>query len=399
MMNRTYTSDGHATESSSAKVTPTTSKHTSPSPLDTLTQAAGDSSSALPTSLVQRLGAHLEHDFSQVRVHSGRASVAAADQLGARAYTLGRDIHLGSEALMLAAADRQRLLAHEAIHTAQQGGRTVAPHTGLNVSHPHDQAEYEAHDLANRIESSPSPSLALRDQTLRRVQYHVAPHVQRDLKKEYKSTDGTFKTDLKTEGHAGAKNGMSGTIKFTAADTAPDSTNIRLLQIVRDEDLDTGKDYVWTGGEANRNKMMTAADATTGVQAGYFVDHSAAAASPRTAKADPAVSPYYRDYWPNASSSQDGSKAGKTVKEASLWDYPGSSGKRKFTFETAAKATDTGYIYATLTWGFTISDPAKGTVTAEHASANYAQSSTFNAAVKAFDEFYKNPGASTAPTK
>jgi hypothetical protein len=324
--------------------------------------------------------------------------MAAADQLGARAYTLGRDIHLGSEATGLGTSERQHLLAHEAIHTVQQGGRTVTPGAHLAVSHPGDAAEREAHSLADLIGHMPSPSLAARDQVLRRVQHNVAPHLQRDLKKEYKSTDGTFKTDLKTESHAGAKNGMSGTIKFTASDTAPDSKSIRLLQVVRDENLDTGTDYVWTGDEADRNKMMTSADSTTGVQAGFFVDHSAAAASPRTAKADAAVSPYYRDYWPNASRSQDGSKSGKTVTEASLWDYPGSSGKRRFTFETAAKATDTGYVYATLTWGFTISDPAKGEVTSEHASANYAQSATFNAALTAFNEFYKNPGASTAPT-
>ncbi len=325
--------------------------------------------------------------------------MTAADQLGARAYTLGRDIHLGSEAIGLTLRERQHLLAHEAIHTVQQGGRAVTPGEHLAISRPNDPAEHEAHALADLVERAPSPSLAMRDQLLRRVQRNVAPHVQRDLKKEYKSTDGTFKTDLKTESHPGAKCGMSGTIKFTAADTAPDSKNIRLLQIVRLEDLGTGKDYVWTGAEADRNKVQTTADKSTGVEAGFFVDHSAAAASPRTAKADPAVSPYYRDYWPNASSSQDGSKAGKTVNEASLWDYPGWSNKCRFSFETAAKAVDTGYIYATLTWGFTISDPAKGTVTAEHASANYVQSSTFNAAVKAFDEFYKNPGASTAPTK
>lgn len=369
------------------------------SPADTLSQAAQESATPLPQPLRQHLGAHLEHDFSQVRVHSGRASMAAADQLGARAYTLGRDIHLGSEAIGLPASERQHLLAHEAIHTVQQGGRLVRPGEHLPVSRPSDPAEHEAHALADLLERSPSPSLAARDQLLHRVQHNVAPHVQRDLKKDYKSADGTFKTNLKTESHAGAKNGMSGTIKFTASDTAPDSTNIRLLQVVRLEDLSTGKDYVWSGAEADRNKVQSTADSSTGVEAGFFVDHSAAAASPRTAKADAAVSPYYRDYWPSASSSQDGSKVGKTVSEASLWDYPGWSQKCRFSFETAAKAADTGYVYATLTWGFTISDPAKGTVTGEHASANYAQSATFNAALTAFNEHYKNPGASTAPTK
>ena len=185
-------------------------------------------------------------------------------------------------------------------------------------------------------------------------------------------------------------------MKFTPSATAPDSANIRLLQTVRTENLATGKDHVYTGGEANRNKVMTAADAKTGVTPGSFVDHSAAASTPRSAKADAAVSPYYRDYWPNPKDSQDGSKKGKTIKEASLWDSPGANVNFRFSFETAAKAADTGHIYATLTWGFTISDAAKGTVDTEYASANSAESATFTAAVKAFDEFYKNPGASTA---
>lgn len=387
---------GSSTTADSHAAGPLPSRSKKPSAADALLSAASEPATPLPQPLAQRLGAHLQHDFSHIRVHSGRASMAAADQLGARAYTLGRDIHLGSEATTLATGERQQLLAHEAVHAVQQGGRAVTPHEHLALSQPSDPAEHEAHALAERMGHLPSPSLAARDQALPRVQHRVTPHVQRDLKSDYKSSDGTFKTNLTTESHPGAKCGMSGTIKFTAGDTAPDSASIRLLQVVRLEDLSTGKEYVWTGAEADRNKAQTTADSTTGVEGGFFVDHSAAAASPRTAKANPAVSPYYRDYWPNPSNSQDGSKAGKTVTEASLWDYPGWGGKCRFSFETAAKATSTGYVYATLTWGFTVSDPAKGTVTGEHADAHYAQSSTFNAALKAFNEHYKNPGASTA---
>jgi hypothetical protein len=209
--------------------------------------------------------------------------------------------------------------------------------------------------------------------------------------------DGTFTLDLKTQSNPGATSGMKGTIKFLPSATSYDSASIRLLQIVRLEDLTTGKEYVWTGGEADRNKAQTTEDKANSVQPGFFVDHSAAAASPRAAKGDAAVSPYYRDYWPNAANSQDGSKQGKTIKEASLWDYPGWSEKCRFTFETAAKSPTHGYVYASLHWGFTISDGALGKVENEHAKAERAPSKTFGAAVKAFDEFYKNPGASTAP--
>lgn len=367
------------------------------SPADSLRHAAEESATPLPQSLKQRLSACLEHDFSQVRVHSGRKSVAAADQLGARAYTLGRDIHLGSEAARLTARERQHLLTHEAIHAVQQGGRAVTPSEHLGVSHPSDPAEHEAHELADLVGRMPSPSLAVRDQVLRRVQHLVTPHVQRDLRNRHQLPGGTFKTDLRTVRDPARRSGMSGMIKFTASDTAPDSENIRLLQVVRVEDLNTGKEEIWTGAEADRNKMMTSTDSATDVQAGFFVDHLAKMASPRTAKTDATVSPYYRDYVPNFS--QDGSKRGSAISEASLWDSPASSGKRRYTFETAAKAADTGYVYATLNWGFTVNDPTKGTVSSEHALAEIEPSATFDAALTAFNEFYKNPGASTAPTK
>lgn len=378
-----------------------------PSRTSLLEQAANDAYTPLPQPLAERMRQRLGHDFGHVRVHAGPGSAATAELLGARAYTLGRDVHLGGEAQGLGSAEHEQLLAHEAIHTVQQGGSAARPSAGQAVSRPDDMAEREAHALAAQVgrPSSPWPSssLALHHQAFGPatgcIQRSVAPQLQRNLKAKHTAIDGEFDVDLKTEGHAGATSGMSGTIKFLAGGSAPDAKSIRLLQVVRDEDLGTGKDYVWTGDEANRNKMMTSADTKAGVEAGYFVDHSAAAATPRTAKADAAVSPYYRDYWPNATKSQDGSKQGKTLKEASLWDFPGSGGKRRFSFETAAQSVDTGYVYATLRWGFTISDPANGTITNENAKAYDFPSGTFGAAVKSFNEFYKNPGASTAPSK
>ena len=146
---------------------------------------------------------------------------------------------------------------------------------------------------------------------------------------------------------------------------------------------------MWTGGEANRNKVMT--PTAPGIDPGYHVDQSYSKISPRTKKADAAVSPYYIDYGnTGVADNYDGSKKGKAVKEASLYDYPGWVSKCRFSFETAAKGADTGYVYATLTWGFTVSDAAKGTVDKEHATANRGPSATFGAAVKAFNEFYKN---------
>lgn len=374
------------------------------SALPDLQAAAGESGGALDSALRARLESGLGHDFSGVRVHSGPQSVRAAERLGARAYTLGNDIHLGAAAQALPARERRHLLTHEAVHTVQQGGARVAPHAGLPVSSPHDAAEREAEHIAQTLPSlhtpgSPSPALrnGLRRAPLS-VARSVAPQLQRDLTDKLPVAGGDFKMNLATESHPGAKSGMSGTIKFKANAKAPDSASIRLLQVVRLEDLSTGKDYQWTGGEAGRNKVMTAADKGTGVEGGYFVDKLHAALKPRTGKADKAASPYYIDDYPGTGpDNQDGSKKGKSITEASLWDYPGWSQKCRFSFETVATAVDTGHVYGTVMWGFTISDGAKGTVDKERAVGRNVTLRTTDKAIEKFNEFYRNPGASTAP--
>jgi hypothetical protein len=368
-------------------------------------QAASDPSHLLDPPVREQLNRAFPHDFALVRVHTGEASRAAAASIGARAYTLGGDIHLGAEAAGLSGPERTALLLHEATHSAQQGMRQVRPAVGLPISHPADAAEREAEVIGKTVTAPSraeqrSPSLAVRDRmratsSLAQIAASVPPHIQRDLTGKKAVQDGTFDLNLKTESHPGASSGMSGTIEFTPDKAAPDSNLIKLLQVVRLEDLTSGKDYVWTGGEARRSAMQTTA--AKGIQPGYFVDHSAAAATPRSKKTDAPVSPYYRSYWPNATVSQDGKKKGASITSASLWDNPNWGMQGRFSFETAAKATDTGYHYATLTWGFTVSDPAKGVVDKEYADAHRAPSMTFHAAVAEFNKAYKNPGSATAP--
>lgn len=379
-------------------------KHETSGMVGLLRHAASQQAQPLEPTLQHGLEHYLGHDLSQVRVHEGSATARAADHLGARAYTLGNSIYLGSEVSSLGQRERTRLLAHEAVHTVQQGGDTVAPHAGLAVSSPHDAAEQEAEQIAATFDASRttpgSRSLALRDWLRANsgrpgIARLVVPQVQRDLTGKHAVQGGEFNLNLKTESHAGAKNGMSGTIKFMASDKAPDSNNIRLLQVARLEDLTTGKDYAWTGGEANRNKVMTTA--SPGVDPGYFVDALYAGISPRTKKADASISPYYRDYAPNVTQSQDGSKKGKTVQEASLWDYPGWSRNSRFSFETVAKGADTGHVYGTVMWGFTISDAAKGKVEQERAVGRNVTLLTTDKAIEKFNEFFKNPGSATAP--
>jgi hypothetical protein len=221
--------------------------------------------------------------------------------------------------------------------------------------------------------------------------------IQRSLVRDHDVTEGKFKLNLVTDS-VGGTTGLRGTIKFKPGPAAPDSTRIRLLQVVRTEDLAAGTELAWSGAEAGRNSVRTTADATRGIEGGWFVDHSAAAARRRTTLADPATSAYYRDYWPNGTMSQEGSKAGAAISEASLADRPASGARIRFSFETVAKATDTGHVYGSVLWGFTVDDPAHGTLSDERSVGRNVPQATTDEALRVFDEYYRNPGATTAPT-
>lgn len=94
------------------------------------TAAPRDVRTAVETSA--RAGAPLSHelrsffeprfgyDFSNVRVHADGEAARAARGIGARAYTLGRDIVLGAGEYRASSDATRRLLAHELTHVVQQ---------------------------------------------------------------------------------------------------------------------------------------------------------------------------------------------------------------------------------------------------------------------------------------
>ena len=60
-------------------------------------------------------------DFSDVRIHADGAAAQSAAAVGARAYTVGRDVVFGAGQYQPQAESGRRLLAHELVHTVQQG--------------------------------------------------------------------------------------------------------------------------------------------------------------------------------------------------------------------------------------------------------------------------------------
>ncbi|MGW5847094.1 eCIS core domain-containing protein [Streptomyces sp. NPDC055254] len=98
----------------------------------------------------------LGSDFSEVRLHTGAAAQRSAAEIGARAYTSGRDVVIG------AAGGDKHTLAHELTHVIQQRRGPVSGTdngAGLSVSDPSDAFEREAEVNAVRAMSRPRPEL------------------------------------------------------------------------------------------------------------------------------------------------------------------------------------------------------------------------------------------------
>lgn len=152
---------------------------------------------------------------------------------------------------------------------------------------------------------------------------------------------GEFAIDMKKfEGRPGDKVGETGTVKFTPGAKAPDSTSIRLTQIVkvdraavlrrpRAAPRDLRQEQVGPDVEqARRQDRRRRRAHHPGVDRGrFFVDHKAGdpKAKVRSSKAKPNVP---QDYvWRGEESppkNQHGAKAGTTIVPASLDDTPGS---------------------------------------------------------------------------
>lgn len=93
------------------------------------------------------------HDFSQVRVHTGPQAIASAKSVNALAYTVGRDIVLGSSHIASESRQGRELIAHELAHVMQQGGHTPSQMSNLRLTRPGDAAEREAHSAAAAVAS------------------------------------------------------------------------------------------------------------------------------------------------------------------------------------------------------------------------------------------------------
>jgi lipoprotein-anchoring transpeptidase ErfK/SrfK len=93
------------------------------------------------------------HDFSHVRVHSGALAEQSAQDVDAKAYTVGHHIVFGGAQFAPGTDSGRQLLAHELTHVVQQNGESARGE--LRLAAKHDSYEREADRVAPLIISEP----------------------------------------------------------------------------------------------------------------------------------------------------------------------------------------------------------------------------------------------------
>lgn len=98
--------------------------------------------------------ARFGHDFGKVRVHADAQAARSAESVGARAWTVGRDVVFGANEYRPSSPEGRRLLAHELTHVVQQGDGPASP--PKRVSRPSDPCEREADRIAAEVMQAPA---------------------------------------------------------------------------------------------------------------------------------------------------------------------------------------------------------------------------------------------------
>jgi hypothetical protein len=104
--------------------------------------------------------ARLRHGLGDVRVHTDAQAAASASAVGAAAYTVGQHVVFADGQFDVGSESGRQVLAHELVHTIQQGGPPVEG--PMRVSDPGDVHEQEAARLASSPVGHAGPDLSAR---------------------------------------------------------------------------------------------------------------------------------------------------------------------------------------------------------------------------------------------
>ncbi|MEZ4398496.1 MAG: DUF4157 domain-containing protein [Kofleriaceae bacterium] len=115
---------------------------------------------AVDQAVAAQVGAHLDVDLAQVRVHQDPLAQEASAAMGARAFAHGQDVFLGAGE----SGSDLGLMAHELTHVAQQGaaGRR-APQRKIEVGAADSPAEHQADAVASAVTGGAAPAALIVD--------------------------------------------------------------------------------------------------------------------------------------------------------------------------------------------------------------------------------------------
>jgi hypothetical protein len=89
------------------------------------------------------------HDFSRVRIHADAQAAESARAVNGQAYTVGNDVVFDAGRYAPNTTEGEELLAHELVHTVQQGEASIG--SPLQISKPNDPAEREAESASAAV--------------------------------------------------------------------------------------------------------------------------------------------------------------------------------------------------------------------------------------------------------
>lgn len=105
--------------------------------------AQSDKVQPLDSATRAEMEANFDESFSDVRLHTGQEAARISEEMGAAAFTRGRDIYFAEDQYDPSTREGREVLAHELAHVAQQSNRkSGAP------SSSREESEEEAHRIA-----------------------------------------------------------------------------------------------------------------------------------------------------------------------------------------------------------------------------------------------------------
>ncbi|HEX7836010.1 MAG TPA: DUF4157 domain-containing protein [Kofleriaceae bacterium] len=205
--------------------------------------------------LAQLFGRTLGTEVGHVRVHTGAESAEAARALGARAYTLGQDLHFGAGQYDPSSREGQHLIAHEVAHTVQQRGATPTRQHKLEVTSASDHAEVEADRFADAVTAGqPAAPLSAR-----------GPAIAREALSGANPADLTDGTGAATTTHRALGISDAGNAPKPAAD-APTASRAANVKVIATEAAPL---HMATPGQPDPNRVFQEGPAVSPAPAGF----------------------------------------------------------------------------------------------------------------------------------